>query len=94
MSFSHFLQIIYIQGLVLVLLLGKLFRKIFFGQLRTAEMEVRRIRDYVTLKFSYSVYSISLSDRGTPSLKHVWHLPSSVTTCHRNSWLSSLYFCF
>ncbi|KAH9393356.1 E3 ubiquitin-protein ligase synoviolin [Tyrophagus putrescentiae] len=33
------MAIIYIQGLVLVLLLGKLFRKIFFGQLRTAEME-------------------------------------------------------
>lgn len=33
-------QIIYIQGLVMVLLLGKLIRKIFFGQLRTAEMEV------------------------------------------------------
>ncbi|KAI2800640.1 E3 ubiquitin-protein ligase synoviolin [Blomia tropicalis] len=33
------MAIIYIQGLVMVLLLGKLIRKIFFGQLRTAEME-------------------------------------------------------
>lgn len=39
---KYFFQIIYIQGLVLVLLLGKLFRKIFFGQLRTAEMEVKK----------------------------------------------------
>lgn len=35
-----YLKIIYVQGLVLVLLLGKLIGKIFFGQLRTAEVEV------------------------------------------------------
>jgi E3 ubiquitin-protein ligase synoviolin len=34
-------QVIYTQGFVLVLLLGKLMRKLFFGQLRAAEFEVR-----------------------------------------------------
>ncbi|XP_054154407.1 E3 ubiquitin-protein ligase synoviolin B-like [Oppia nitens] len=33
------MAIIYIQAFVVVLLMGKLMRKIFFGQLRTAEME-------------------------------------------------------
>ncbi len=33
-------QVIYIQAFVLVFLLGKLMRKVFFGQLRAAEMEV------------------------------------------------------
>ncbi|CAG2165591.1 unnamed protein product, partial [Oppiella nova] len=33
------MAIIYIQAFVFVLLMGKLMRKIFFGQLRTAEME-------------------------------------------------------
>lgn len=35
-----FLQVIYLQAFVLVLLMGKLVRKVFFGQLRAAEMEV------------------------------------------------------
>lgn len=33
-------QVLYIQAFVLVFLLGKLMRKVFFGQLRAAEMEV------------------------------------------------------
>ena len=32
---------LYIQAFVFVILMGKLMRKIFFGQLRPAEMEVR-----------------------------------------------------
>jgi len=35
------LQVLYIQAFVLVFLLGKFMRKVFFGQLRAAEMEVR-----------------------------------------------------
>lgn len=35
-----FLQVLYLQAFVFVILMGKLFRKIFFGQLRAAEMEV------------------------------------------------------
>ena len=35
-----FLQVIYVQAFVLVILFGKLVRKIFFGQLRAAEFEV------------------------------------------------------
>lgn len=34
------LQVLYVQAFVFVLLLGKLMRKIFFGQLRAAETEV------------------------------------------------------
>ena len=34
------LQVLYIQAFVLVFLLGKFMRKVFFGQLRAAEMEV------------------------------------------------------
>jgi E3 ubiquitin-protein ligase synoviolin len=34
------LQVIYIQALVIVVLLGKLMKRIFFGQLRAAEVEV------------------------------------------------------
>ena len=33
-------QVIYIQALVIVVLLGKLMKRIFFGQLRAAEVEV------------------------------------------------------
>lgn len=35
------LQVLYIQAFVLVFLLGKFMGKVFFGQLRAAEMEVR-----------------------------------------------------
>lgn len=34
-------QVLYIQAFVLVFLLGKFMRKVFFGQLRAAEMEVQ-----------------------------------------------------
>lgn len=34
------LQVLYIQAFVLVFLLGKFMGKVFFGQLRAAEMEV------------------------------------------------------
>lgn len=34
-------QVLYIQAFVLVFLLGKFMRKVFFGQLRAAEMEVK-----------------------------------------------------
>lgn len=34
------LQVMYLQALVMVLLIGELMRKIFFGQLRAAELEV------------------------------------------------------
>lgn len=34
------IQVLYIQAFVLVFLLGKFMRKVFFGQLRAAEMEV------------------------------------------------------
>ena len=33
-------QVLYIQAFVFVILMGKLMRKVFFGQLRAAEMEV------------------------------------------------------
>lgn len=36
-------QVLYIQAFVLVFLLGKFMRKVFFGQLRAAEMEVQFI---------------------------------------------------
>ena len=35
-----FIQILYLQAFVLVFLMGKMMRKVFFGQLRAAEMEV------------------------------------------------------
>lgn len=38
--FLNMLQVMYLQAFVIVLLMGKLMRKIFFGQLRAAEMEV------------------------------------------------------
>lgn len=38
---SGALQVLYIQAFVLVFLLGKFMGKVFFGQLRAAEMEVR-----------------------------------------------------
>ena len=36
-------QVLYIQAFVLVFLLGKFMRKVFFGQLRAAEMEVNDV---------------------------------------------------
>jgi E3 ubiquitin-protein ligase synoviolin len=36
------MAVIYLQAFVLALLIGKLMNKIFFGQLRAIEMEVRR----------------------------------------------------
>ena len=38
--FFFLFQVIYLQAFVFVILMGKLLRKIFFGQLRAAEMEV------------------------------------------------------
>lgn len=38
--FCFWYQVLYIQAFVLVFLLGKFMRKVFFGQLRAAEMEV------------------------------------------------------
>lgn len=38
--FCFWHQVLYIQAFVLVFLLGKFMRKVFFGQLRAAEMEV------------------------------------------------------
>jgi len=34
------LQVLYLQAFVLVILFGKMMRKVFFGTLRAAEMEV------------------------------------------------------
>lgn len=39
-AFWFWFQVLYIQAFVLVFLLGKFMRKVFFGQLRAAEMEV------------------------------------------------------
>lgn len=39
-------QVIYIQALVVVVLMGKLMQKVFFGQLRAAEFEVSKICCY------------------------------------------------
>lgn len=39
-SASPSLKVLYIQAFVLVFLLGKFMGKVFFGQLRAAEMEV------------------------------------------------------
>ena len=36
----YLLQVLYLQAFVFVILMGKLVRKVFFGQLRAAEMEV------------------------------------------------------
>lgn len=41
--FTPVLQVLYIQAFVLVFLLGKFMGKVFFGQLRAAEMEVRDV---------------------------------------------------
>ena len=38
--FKFLLQVLYIQAFVFVVLMWKLMRKMFFGQLRAAEMEV------------------------------------------------------
>ena len=40
MSFEFLFKVLYIQAFVVVMLLGKMMRKVFFGQLRAAEMEV------------------------------------------------------
>ena len=40
-SIYFWYQVLYIQAFVLVFLLGKFMRKVFFGQLRAAEMEVQ-----------------------------------------------------
>jgi len=37
---SNVFQVMYAQGLLFVVMMGKLFRKLFFGQLRAAEFEV------------------------------------------------------
>ena len=67
----------YIQALVIVVLLGKLMKKVFFGQLRAAEVEVC-IKCYCVCVYPNSYfllfYSISLIDNGMQSLKHAWLL--------------------
>lgn len=35
-----YFQVIYMQALIMVLLIGKLMKKVFFGQLRATEFEV------------------------------------------------------
>ena len=53
------IQVLYIQAFVLVILLSKLVRKIFFGRLRAAETEVTR-KGRVSPKFSLrKLHSIS-----------------------------------
>lgn len=42
-TFVLYLQVMYLQAFILVLLLGKVFRRIFFGQLRPAEFEVNTL---------------------------------------------------
>lgn len=46
---SPSMAVLYIQAFVLVILFGKMMRKVFFGQLRAAEMEVTFV------SFLYSV---------------------------------------
>jgi len=43
LTYNLFLQVLYAQAFVLVFLFGKALRKIFFGQLRAAEVEVNMI---------------------------------------------------
>jgi hypothetical protein len=43
----------YAQALLFVVMLGKLFRKLFFGQLRTAEFEVEKEK-YINLHVIYN----------------------------------------
>lgn len=40
LSYTFILQVIYVQAFIFVILMGKLMRKVFFGQLRAAEFEV------------------------------------------------------
>ena len=40
LSYVSVFQVIYIQAFILVILMGKLMRKVFFGQLRAVEFEV------------------------------------------------------
>lgn len=37
---NNFLQVMYIQAFLLVILAGKIMKKLFFGELRPAEFEV------------------------------------------------------
>lgn len=47
-------QVMYLQAFILVLLVGKILRKIFFGQLRPAEFEVMK-KQKTFIKFIYTV---------------------------------------
>lgn len=44
----------YIQALVIVVLLGKLMKKIFFGQLRAAEVEVH-LTINIVIHFEFNI---------------------------------------
>lgn len=50
-----FHQVLYIQAFVLVFLLGKFMRKVFFGQLRAAEMEVNSLLSMFVLASLFQV---------------------------------------
>lgn len=53
MDFSvYFLQVLYIQAFVFVVLFGKLLRKVFFGQLRAAELEVGKVISHFPSTYS------------------------------------------
>ena len=47
-------QVLYIQAFVFVVLMWKLMRKMFFGQLRAAEMEVRDLKVIECVVLYYS----------------------------------------
>lgn len=83
-------QVMYIQALVIVVLMGKLMKRIFFGQLRAAEVEVKTqalapFHTHSNLKFIFSTW---LTARGMPSQKHAWLSLYSGKISPPNLWRS------
>lgn len=98
-------QVLYIQAFVLVFLLGKFMRKVFFGQLRAAEMEVHFcLCSFTSLVFFsgllfdlilplFITASISSSAPGMQWRRRAWHSLCSEMTSLLALLLSSP-FCF
>nr|CAD7444552.1 unnamed protein product [Timema bartmani] len=58
---SHF-QVIYVQAFILVILMGKLMRKVFFGQLRAAEFEHLMERSWYAITETCLAFTVFRDD--------------------------------
>lgn len=64
-----FFKVLYVQAFVCVILLAKLIRKVFFGQLRAAETEVNKQKHYrISVKSVHVVLVLLTVGAWTPNM--------------------------